>query len=75
MKGTLHEDQYRLCITSRSFLHRMRNVSEKSCRENQNTPCVQYFFIENPIFYEIMWKYIAELGRPQVKIQCTHIAC
>jgi len=34
--GTLHEDQYTLFIT-RSFLLRMRNVSDKSCRENQNT--------------------------------------
>ena len=35
--GTLHEaDQYTLLITSRSFIRRMRNVSDKSCRENQN---------------------------------------
>jgi len=35
--GTLHEDQYTFLIISRSFLLRMRNVSDKSCRENQNT--------------------------------------
>jgi len=33
---TLHEDQYTFVIISRSILHRMRNVSDKSCRENQN---------------------------------------
>ena len=33
----LHEDQNTFLITSRSFLLRMRNISDKSCRENQNT--------------------------------------
>jgi hypothetical protein len=32
MKTGIH-----FCIISRSFLLRMRNVSDKSCRENQNT--------------------------------------
>jgi hypothetical protein len=35
--GTLHEDRYTFTIISRSFLLRMRNVSDKICRENQNT--------------------------------------
>ena len=35
--GTLHEDQYTFFIISRSFLIRMRNVSDKRCTENQNT--------------------------------------
>jgi len=34
---TLQEDQYIYLIMSRSVLLRMRNVSDKSCRENQNT--------------------------------------
>jgi len=33
---TLHEDQYEFLIISRSFLLRMRNVSEKIYREYQN---------------------------------------
>jgi hypothetical protein len=33
---TLQEDQYIILITSPSIL-RMRNVSDKSCRRNQNT--------------------------------------
>jgi hypothetical protein len=35
--GTLYEDQYTFFIVSRSVLLRMRYVSEKGCRENQNT--------------------------------------
>jgi hypothetical protein len=37
MKGTLYEDQFTFFIISRSFLLRMRNVSDKVCREGQNT--------------------------------------
>jgi len=32
----LHEDQYTFFIISRPILLRMRNVSDKSCKENQN---------------------------------------
>ena len=35
--GTLHADRYTFLIISRSVLLRMRNVSDKSCTENQNT--------------------------------------
>jgi len=35
--GTLHEDQYTFLIIFCSVPHRMRNISHKSCRENQNT--------------------------------------
>ena len=42
--GTLHEDQCAYLIISRSVLLRMRNVRDKSCRENQNTFCVDDFF-------------------------------
>ena len=38
--GTLHEDQYTFLIISRSFLLIMRNISDKSRRENQNTHLV-----------------------------------
>jgi len=34
--GTLHEDQYIFLICC-SILLRMRNISDKSCGENQNT--------------------------------------
>ena len=35
--GTLHEDLRTFMSIARSFLLRMRNVSDKSCRVNQNT--------------------------------------
>ena len=35
--GTLHEDQYTFLIISRSFVLRMKNVSDKNCRKIQNT--------------------------------------
>ena len=48
----------------------MRNVSDKSCRQNQNTFYVQYLFFafENRAVYEIMWEYIVQPDRPQVRI-------
>jgi hypothetical protein len=46
----------------------MRNVSDKSCRENQNILCPISSFFENPAVYEIMWKNIVERGRPQMTI-------
>jgi hypothetical protein len=59
MKGTLHEDQYTFFITSRSVLHRMRNVLDKSFREKQTTHwCSMIFsFSKNLAFYEIAGKY------------------
>jgi len=44
MKGTLHEDQNTLLIISRSVLLTMRNMSDKSCTENQNTFYIQESF-------------------------------
>jgi hypothetical protein len=37
IRGTLHRDQYTIVTISRSLLLRMRNISYKRCRENQNT--------------------------------------
>ena len=51
----------------------MRNVSDKSCRENQNTHFMfSNFFFENCAIYGIKWKNILQPGRPQ-KMWCTHI--
>ena len=44
MTGTLHEDRYQWLIISRWILLRMKNVSEKSCRENRNTSSIFFFF-------------------------------
>jgi len=55
--------------TSRLFLLRMRNVSNKRCRENQNTHFVfGNFFFENGAVYEKMWKNTVERGRPRMNI-------
>jgi len=55
-------------ITSRSFLLRMRNFSDKSCRENQNT-----HFVLN--YVRKMWKNFVEPDRPQTTIWRMRIAC
>jgi len=54
----------------------MRNASDKSCREKQNTFYVQYHlnFSENCAVIEIMWKNVVELDRPQVLLR-VHFAC
>jgi hypothetical protein len=55
-------------IVCHSVLLATRNVSDKSCRENQNTPFVfNKFLSENRAFYEIVRKTV-EPNRPQMKI-------
>jgi len=46
ISGTLHKDQYTYLIISRSFLLRMRNISDNS-RENQNP----HFMVNNFLFF------------------------
>jgi len=63
-------------VTSRSALLRMRNVSDKSCRENRKTRFVfSNFLFENGAAYEIIWKSIVERGRPRMAIWRVRIAC
>ena len=45
--GTLYEDQYTFLIISLSVILRMRNVSNKSCRGNQNAHIMLNVFIKN----------------------------
>ena len=61
--GTLQKDTF--FIIFRSFLFRMRNVSDKSCRGKRNTHFMfsNFFFFENYAVCEIMWKNIAEPAR------------
>jgi hypothetical protein len=74
--GTLHADRYTVLITSRSVLLRMRNVSDKICRENQNTPVVfSNLFPKNRSRYAIMWDNMVEWGRAKLAIWRMHIAC
>ena len=37
MTGTLHENVFTFMTTARYIFLRMRNILDKSCRENQNT--------------------------------------
>ena len=54
----------------------MSNVSDKSCRESQNTHFVfSNFCSENRAFYEIMWKNVVKPERPQVTIWRMSVAC
>jgi hypothetical protein len=63
--GTSHEHQDAFLNTTLSVLLKMRNVSDKSCRENQNTLFVfsNIFFFENRAVYEIMWKKYCTAGQ------------
>jgi hypothetical protein len=54
----------------------MRNVSDTSCRENQNTHFVfSNFFSENRAFMRKRGKNITKRGRPQVTIWRMCIVC
>jgi hypothetical protein len=50
--GTSHVDRCIVMITTRSILRRMTNVSDKSCRENQNTRFILFFW--NRAVYEML---------------------
>ena len=67
--GTLHEDLCTFTIISRWIVVIMRNFSDKSCREIQNTHFMfNNIFSENRVVYEIMWKDMVEPDRPQMAI-------
>jgi hypothetical protein len=55
-------------VISRRILIKMRNVSDKSCIEYQNTHFMLKFFSRNLALYEIMWKNAVKPNRPQITI-------
>ena len=59
--------------TTLSFLG-MRNVSVKSCREDQNTRFTSTNFFLKCAVYEIMWGNIVEPDRPRITIWLMHMA-
>ena len=64
----------------RSVLLRIRNVSGKSCTENQNTFMCNnffFFFFDNRAVYEIVGENIVQAGRPQYKYAACelHVGC
>ena len=55
--GSLHQDQYIFTIISRLIFRTVRNVTVKSCTENQNTHFTfSNFFPKIETIYETMWK-------------------
>ena len=74
---TLHEDQHIFFILSRSVLLRMRNVSDKNCRENQDTYFAfsNFFSLENRAVCGKIWENMVERGRPQMTIWRMRTAC
>jgi len=53
----------------------MRNVSDKTCTENQNTHFMfSNSFSKNHAIYEKMWKNMVQLNRLKMKINTVH-AC
>jgi len=75
IKGTLHEDQYTFFIISRSFLHRMRNVSNKTCRENQNTHFVFCNFFQKIVPFTRKCGKTLYRGTGHVTTQRMRTAC
>ena len=62
--GTLRAYRYTFLIISRWIFRGMRNVSDRSCRENENTHFVFCdFFSENLVVCEIMWKQYCRAGQ------------
>jgi len=56
--GDLRRDQHTFYITSCSFLSKMKNVSDKSCREIQKKFYVQKHFKYHAIFWAgHRWQY------------------
>jgi hypothetical protein len=54
-------------IISRSGLLRMKNFSDKICRENRIIHFRFHNLYETRAAYEIMWKNIVQPGRPQIR--------
>ena len=59
MTCTFGEDQYIFLIISRSFLLRMKNVSDKLCSENQNA----HFMFSNIFFFSKIVPFMRKCGK------------
>jgi hypothetical protein len=60
------QNNIRVFVISRSFLLGMKSVSEKNCRDNQNTHFMfsnLFFSPENLAVYEIMWENYCRAGQ------------
>ena len=73
MMGIVHEDVCTFLLLSRSFLLRMRNVSDKLCTETQNTRIMlNNFFLKIVPLMKKMWKNMVEPDRPQMAIHTAN---
>ena len=68
--STLYEDLLIFVTVCSCILLRMRNILDKSCRENQNTHFIfsDFLFTESRAVCEIMSKNMVKSERPQVTI-------
>jgi hypothetical protein len=73
LTGTLHKDLC-TCVKSRCIPLRTRSVSDKSCRENQNTHFVLSFFPTIVTFMRKCGNNTVEPERPQLTTRCTRFA-
>ena len=63
---------------SRSILLRIKNDSDKICRENRNTHFAFnnfFFFFESRGVYEKTWRNTVEPDRPQITVWLLQIVC
>jgi hypothetical protein len=74
IKSTLSEDRFAFSIMPRSLLLRIKNISDKCCRETRNTHIILNLK-KNYAVCEIMWKNVVEQGRLQTTIWRMRIAC
>ena len=72
---TLHEDLRTFMILSRLILVRIRNISNRIFRENQNKHFCSVNVSEDRAICEIMWKNMVEAYRPQMAIRRMRVAC
>jgi hypothetical protein len=64
MTGTLYD----MMVMFRSVLLIKKNVSDKNCRENQNTHIIFRPLPENRAVYEILWNNLAGTDWPNIAI-------
>jgi hypothetical protein len=73
--GTLHEDRCIFVIISCFVIHRVGNVTDKSCRENQtHVACSVTVFRKLCHLWDNVEKYFTA-SRPQMTIRHMRIAC
>jgi len=76
--ATLHEDQRKFLIISRSFLPVMGHALDKSCRENRNMHfCIQwlFFFLRKSCLLWDNVENVVQPDRPQMTVRRMRIAC